>query len=580
MMKQRWLILVPILLLAVVLWLLLRPEPVEIARLLPRRTAVFVELKDIQSGYSRLDSSPFWRELTATPLWKRGKIEERWRDLINFLSQESGLPLDRDRLFSLIGRDLGLALISGEKDGEDPTLLIVSRVSWRSRVIEFFSRHFQASSSPRNYKKYGGTRIFHSDPSASFPFYLSWAFRRGYLFITVSSGGDEVVREVLDTPRSSGGVLAASAGFIRFQRDNALSSPGVKFYCQARPLRRVFRRVLGAVSISGAEELPDPWKSSIRKLRSGLTGIFSAGGGSLQLKDGLIGRFWSEPAPDRPRKDYVREPPPKAAEFKDWEYLPAATIFCLSCRTDPSLLVRKFKRAFEVVSPSPGLLWELGAWEEKSGLRLSRDLLPWMGEESAVAVVGFDWESLIPLPRTVGFIQIKDNGQADRFLDQLTAYLSTATGVSPRRMKYSGLPMTVFPYLISDPGWVEMDNLLIIGTSRDLLRKVVETKREKSLQLASDPDFRKISTRIGGEADQYLYFNTSRLIGTILKLGDWYRQRQTGNLIPGKFYNEELVPFLRVLGKTGSFAARNRLQDGVAICDFFWYIPDLNLKEK
>lgn len=579
MIKKRWVILTPIILLAGLIWFLLRPPPVEIACLLPRRTALLVELKDIRSGYSRLDSSPFWKELTATSLWKRGKIEERWREFMNALLRESGITLDRDRLLSLIGRDLGLALISGKKGGGSPTLLIVTRVDWRTRALEFFSRHFKTSAAPRNYEEYGGTRIFYSDPSGSFPFYISGAFRGGYLLITVSSGEDEVIREVLDHPGSAGGDLASLPGFIRFQKDNALSFPGVQFYLRARPLGRVFRRLLGAVSISGNEELAAPWRDSIRKLTSRLTGIVSSGGGRLQLNDGLSGRLWSEPDLVWLRKEYGPELLPLwrmgPAGFRDRDYLPARTLFCLNFRTDPVLLGRRFRRELEALSSQPGLIRKLEVWEEKSGLRLSRDFLPWMGEENTAALIGFDWESLLPLPQAAGFIQIKAEPAAARFLDQLTAYLAAATGVSPRRMKYAGHPMTIFPYLFLSPGWVRIDDFLVIATSRNILRMVVDTKLEKVPKLASRPAFQKVFARLGGAANQDLYLDTSRLVESALKLGDWYRARSARRSSREQFYREEVVPLLRVLGKTGSIAVRGRRQDGVAICDFFWYIPGL-----
>ncbi|MCX6348793.1 MAG: hypothetical protein NTV79_04730, partial [Candidatus Aureabacteria bacterium] len=115
------------------------PASVPLPALIPARTVFFLTANDLAAFWDNFSAGRFWQEVRASPLYRKGGVEERIAVFTALFEASAGFPLDRANFRELFGREAALALLPGEGD-RPASLLLVTRVGMKTRALELVSR--------------------------------------------------------------------------------------------------------------------------------------------------------------------------------------------------------------------------------------------------------------------------------------------------------------------------------------------------------------------------------------------------------------------------------------------------------
>ena len=589
-----------IVIVAVGLFLVLRGRrEIVLAQITPPGALLFVEFKNLENNWERLTASNFWKELLASTLWRESGWGEGIREISRRIEENTGIAPSRQNVMQLIGRDVALALIYPEEKGAEASLLLLSRVGLRARAIELVTR--MGVRLQRTDKRvlveeeYGGRNLVVIKPSTSFPFYAAYTFLGDYLALTLSQDEPPIaLKKVIDlvSRRGEASSLAGRADWRNFKKFSLGPGAAGNFFLKFDRLFQSVGANSSAIQISGELTAVKGWNELKRKLRQ-LGEMVEILGGEFKWEEELEGRLFVSPNRQKIEEIYGkrflslwdREPVTRETTG----FVPSGSIFYLSVQSDFALLWEGIKKDLESLDLDAvnDFLAGLDHWEEEVGLRVEEDILDGMGREAALVLEKVTTGILLPLPELAFIFKIENRDQLVLSLEKIAAWLATKYRLTSRKQTFAGVEITTVPLLVlAQPAYAFLDDYLLVSSSRDLLRRIIDIRRGEEAALTSDAGYQKVVAALKPGGSAFAYLNNDKLGECILQTGNWWLGMQKLISSPESktkedFYQKKLIPFLNLLKVFKASGWKKSNQGDVVIQDFYWNTEDkIFLSEK
>ena len=198
----------------------------------------------------------------------------------------------------------------------------------------------------------------------------------------------------------------------------------------------------------------------------------------------------------------------------------------------------------------------LGQVESDYGINVDEDIFSWMNGECTV--VQMPWGTGPTGPETLLFLQVDDQalvqGKIETIIsainDDMVKYAQPGDTVDPLELKQTLIGDVAATFVTnsaieasgSSPGYLFLDDFLVIGSSKDALSAVVVTHSHPELSLAQTAEFQRITSSLQVGNAGMLYVNGSRVVDRFLSLMDSYQRSE---------FEEYAAPFLDPLRSAG-----------------------------
>ncbi len=528
-----------------------RGEEHSLAGMIPARAGFFIRVRNLRGAWEKITGSDFFRGLIGSRLWQEEGIEKRLEVFRDEFKEQNGFSLDRSTVMELAGDDIALAILPAAEAGP-ASVVMVSRVGLKARLVEVLlrigDRLQKAEDRVLSEEKYGDERVVLISPSEDFPFYGAYTFIDGYLAAAIAEGpARPVIEQIIDLSRQGqGSKLSESPEFTAALGELTSSSPEfLEWYF--KPSRFLREGDMKAVSFSGSGAvsfLADWGEEIIRDLSA-----WRSVAGRLDYADGF--RSQAVITREEDKAGSVLAGTGDDAVLRS--FAPAGAMIFAAVASDPSRLWEQVTLAIGWFSrqgiTSP--LADLRNWERATGLSVKADILPVLGQRIALVSEGITGEEFLPVPPLALILPVTDRGRAAVLMERIVAWSAVAHNLHPNKEVYNGVEITVLSGLLFiQPGYALSDDCLIIGSSHDLLKKMIDVRSRSARNVGEDPDFRKVISEIPSAGSGLIYLNGEQFIESVLNLGKWYFPYQRivpeEPILPEELYRETIVPLLRL----------------------------------
>ncbi|MDP8235432.1 MAG: hypothetical protein P9M08_03535 [Candidatus Erginobacter occultus] len=533
--------------------------------LIPDRTGLMIRVRSAEYIWGRLV-----RELSASPLWREERIEERLEAARKNFEARSGFGIDRSRIMEVAGQDLALAVVpSGGVSPE--AVLLLSRLGTRARLMEIFLRLGDTlkEEGRRLFQEevYRGEKIVTVETGDDFPVPVAYCLLDGYLAAAVSDNPASLLREVIDLSRGEGDALAASRDFTA-ALDATGFSPSTLLECYLRP--EGYPSGLGDYLPPGDFAEAAVWAEvAVQSLETCRAIGFRAGyreGARTRLRVVLKGEDRS-PTPDPVPGDRVS--------------LPGGKMLYGFIAADPSPAVESLAGLLAALGFGVGddTFPGLAGWEQESGLSLRRDILPVLGHRSGLVLGGLTGGEFLPVPPFALVSSVTDRAAAAAVMNSIVSWTVLDRGHRPVRETYNGVELTFFPGLLfHEPGYALSDNELAIAGSREMLKSVVDLWARPGAAVENEPLFARATAEFDPAAALTVYLDGKILLDSFRAAADWYfayQRLDAGEpVVPESIYREKIAPLLDLLRIVRSASATLGREKNIVKQDCFLYIPE------
>ncbi|MFH1039518.1 MAG: hypothetical protein V1789_12725 [PVC group bacterium] len=519
--------------------------------LVPARAGFFFRVRGFREVWEKITGSEFFRELTGSRLWEEEKIEEKLKAFRDEFEDRNGFALDRSGVMELAGEDIILAALPADPAGPAAVVLI-SRVGLKARLMEVLVRMGDGWQKTEDRilreEEYGGEKVFLISPSESFPFHSAYTFIDDYLVAAVSEEPCRpVIEQVIDLARrGEGKALSDSPEFEAARRAASLSfGESLEWYLKLALFIRQSGR--GAVSFSapgGGFPLPEWGEEMMRQLSAWRTIA-----GSLDYAGGIRARA----VITLEEENVAPASAGKTALGTLRGFAPAGSMIFAEFPQEPSLLWEKVSLAIGglarqgITAPLAGLR----NWERAVGVNVKDDIIPVLDDRWALVSEGITGEEFFPVPPLSLICPVVDRMKAAAFMERIVAWSAVSHNLKPVKEEYHGVEITLLsglPFL--QPAYALTGDYLIVGSSRDLLTRMIDVRSGSRGGIGEDSYFREVVSKIGAADGGLIYLNGEQLVRSLISLGKWYfpyqRMAPEEPILPEEFYRNTIAPLLRL----------------------------------
>ncbi len=526
-----------------------------LAGMVPDKAGIFIRLQGLDEAWDELTGSDFFQRLKDSKLWKDAKVDESLQKFQKEFAARNGFEINRSRLMELAGADIALAILpAGEESHE--ALMIISRVGLKARLVEILVRWGDGLLTGKkgilSEEKYRGEKVCLISPVGSFPFFGAYTFIENYLVVSLSrSPVRSAIEDAIDLSRdgTGRGALKDLSDFIASRREVSFpSESSLEWYLKPE----VFNRGPAAGDIFSGQLPAIEWG---REIVSDLSG-FKTVAGRLGYNRGMRFRLALEL-----EEDNVDSQGDSDGHLQD--YIPPASMVFAESSIDPTVVWEKIIGTItDFARQGYGEpLLGLRSWEMEVGVNITDEILPVLGGRMAFCVEGITGEEFLPISPAAVIIKITDREKMERIMGRISLWVVGSYNWRLVREKFrdtvimsagvdTGGELNILSMLFPRPAYAILGSELIISSSTELLKNIIETKNERKPGLATVSDFREVAGMIGPPGDNFIYLNGKEVIRSLLNLGEWYlpiqRLSREEPWLPEDLFREKIVPILNL----------------------------------
>ena len=526
-----------------------------LASMVPFRAGFFIQAHGISDAWEEFTGSDFFRNLTSSNLWEEAKIDEKLENFREEFKDRNGFEINRSRLMELAGKDIALAILPADDISPD-AFLIISRIGLKVRLVEILARlgdslQDEGKRALRE-EEYREKKIFLFRPTDSFPFFGAYTFIDNYLVVAFAQNPVRpVIEQVIDLVREEkeGDALADSPLFTEAGREVAFPS-GTFLEWYFRPSRFRSRgedNAVSSFSTSGMFSMME-WREEIVKRFSAVRTIAARVGYTGGIRSRIVLTLENEITGSAHADSGI---------FRGYLF-PGALLFA-EFGSDLSLLWEKVTTVVDYLAGQGYVAPLIGLrnWERETGLSIKEDILPILEDQCALVMEEITGQEFLPLPPFALIFRIGDRKKADEVMGRVAAWAAVSHNLTPVREEYGGTEMTLLPidslfFVFVQPGYAIVESDLIIGSSRDLLMKMIDLRNRVERGTETDRYYQEITAVIAPDRGDFIYLNGERLIQSLIHLGDWYMAYQKiapiEPRLPEEIYREKIIPLLHLCG--------------------------------
>ncbi len=286
-------------------------------------------------------------------------------------------------------------------------------------------------------------------------------------------------------------------------------------------------QILEAMDVSG---FPAPVQPMMQGLKQSLSMPVVLGGTSY-IDRGVVTRMASLPAGDLTDELIKLSLGTAPAAGTNIRYIPENAIVYVGVNNMPDVekMWPLLLKQWEKQGTMPVMNMIFGQIETALGIKIADDVIPWVGNEFGVLFSDIDTKAGFPYPKFAFMLKIKDKQKAGAFVQHLSGLiqeLSTQSGFKFEKFVHQScelssvtiaLPMPV-PMTFT-PSYGIVEDFLIIGSSADLAKQMIDTSKGAGNDVASNAAFK--SMNIPAQTNSTFFVNSARFMDVVKAVGAW-----------------------------------------------------------
>jgi hypothetical protein len=507
-----------------------------IATTLPAGASVVVSGYDVEAFWTRLKGTRLYTELAAIPDVREvfAPIAESQREF----QAETGLALDEATLMTIFGRkfDLGfygqlpkdradLVLVATlEDEAQAQTLLntLETKVSEEKGVT--FADVDLAGTQVRVATREGDEVLFYSVADER----LVMATTRTRMEGTLSLDGQDA-----ETMASTGDYEDVI---------QKLPEAAITVYVDQRALREAAERAAAADSAAGTPE--GLGEERLRAATSALEDY------KLATAVG-VGVYWTEAGirtdaytkfPEGERSGLATMMTSSPSPIRTLAFQPVNTLLygavtSLDARVvydelrryavDATRIQMNVQGTADSLQADSLVSQQLAAFESETGIDVEADVIPWVGQEASFAIAGVDKTGFFPVPEIALTIATRDPQKSRDFLARVEGLATQAAAerasipLQWQAEEHQGQTIRFAPTPMGEGlslSYVVTDDFVVIGTSRGLIGRMLDTRGGSAQALPSNPGFSAMTEFYPSEANTLGFMNLEQILTEVQEL--------------------------------------------------------------
>jgi hypothetical protein len=507
-----------------------------IATTLPAGASVVVSGYDVEAFWTRLKGTRLYTELAAIPDVREvfAPIAESQREF----QAETGLALDEATLMTIFGRkfDLGfygqlpkdradLVLVATlEDEAQAQTLLntLETKVSEEKGVT--FADVDLAGTQVRVATREGDEVLFYSVADER----LVMATTRARMQGTLSLDGQDA-----ETMASTGDYEDVI---------QKLPEAAITVYVDQRALREAAERAAAADSAAGTPE--GLGEERLRAATSALEDY------KLATAVG-VGVYWTEAGirtdaytkfPEGERSGLATMMTSSPSPIRTLAFQPVNTLLygavtSLDARVvydelrryavDATRIQMNVQGTADSLQADSLVSQQLAAFESETGIDVEADVIPWVGQEASFAIAGVDKTGFFPVPEIALTIATRDPQKSRDFLARVEGLATQAAAerasipLQWQAEEHQGQTIRFAPTPMGEGlslSYVVTDDFVVIGTSRGLIGRMLDTRGGSAQALPSNPGFSAMTEFYPSEANTLGFMNLEQILTEVQEL--------------------------------------------------------------
>ncbi|MDP8218012.1 MAG: DUF3352 domain-containing protein, partial [Candidatus Theseobacter exili] len=265
----------------------------------------------------------------------------------------------------------------------------------------------------------------------------------------------------------------------------------------------------------------------------------------------------------------------KPADIKNLSFVPSgAVLFSMSNTVDIAKLWELWKNSLRQQAPERAdeILSTVDQFESDTGVSIQDDILSWIGDEFGFLLSDVDMGGLFPFPKIALIIKVTDGAKATASLGKITNVIveksvpegvteetegeAAASPIKASSESYGGQTLQSLeirlPYQSLTPAYAVMDDYLIIGTSKETVKNLIDTKDGKAKSVKSDAAFKTATKGFPVKVNQLGFLNATRALDLIIEITTWANSLQqqaagTPSTETAAAITETVIPVLNAL---------------------------------
>ncbi|HET9332221.1 MAG TPA: DUF3352 domain-containing protein [Gemmatimonadota bacterium] len=502
-----------------------------VATSLPAGASVVVSGYDLEAFWTRLKGTRLYTELAAIPDVREAfaPIAESQREF----QAETGLALDESTLMTIFGTKFDLGFY-GELPGDRADLVLVADLeneeqartlleTLETKITEEKGATFANADVAGQQVRVAATRegdevLLYSISDNR----LVIATTRDRMQGTLSLTGDEA-----QTMASTGDYEAVI---------QKLPEATISIYVDQRALKEAADRAAAADSAAG---IPEDLQSE----------RFRAATGALedyQLASAVgVGVYWTENGlradaytkfPDGERSPLAEMMTRSPSAIRTLAFQPVGTLLYGAVNSlDAQIIYNELRRyavdatriQMDIAGTADSLqadslvARQLAAFESETGIDVENDIISWVGQEASFGVAGVDKTGFFPVPEVALTIATKDVARSRAFLTQLEEVVGQAAAerasipLQWQTEEYQGQTVRYAPTPMGEGlslSYVVTDDFVVIGSSRGLIKRMLDARGGSAQALPSNPDFGTMTAFYPSEANALGFVNLEQIL--------------------------------------------------------------------
>lgn len=426
-----------------------------------------------------------------------------------------------------------------------------------------------------------GTKITTIKPVDA-PVEFAYGFIDDVLAIGVGNAPPEL-EKIVDLAGGSGNSLAGNSQFKKILDATRMTTGRYAgcFYADMQGIGQLF----GAIP---TDNVPMPLQPMIEGMKQSFS-VPMVMGGTGYVDQGLVMKMAAMPTGevlDELTQLSLKTP---AAAGKNIAYIPENSLAYIGVNSMPDVqeMWPLMQKQWEAQGAAPAMNMIFGQIETALGMKLEEDVIPWVGNEFTFVFTDLDTKAGFPYPKFAILTKIKDMAKAKAFLQKLGGIikeLTAETGFKLETSVYQGysldsvtiaLPM---PLPISlTPAYGIVDEFLVVGSSADLVKQMIDTSKGTQKDLAADPAFKSLN--IPAKTIAVGFLNWARSMDALKATAAWAVQLTQAQPTVGETVKNAVdnyvVPIANCLSALQTVAGYQVNEGNMSVATYFIRVKDL-----
>jgi hypothetical protein len=427
-----------------------------------------------------------------------------------------------------------------------------------------------------------GTKITTIKPVEA-PVEFAYGFIDDVLAFGVGIKAPPELEKIVDLAGGSGDSFAGNAQFKKILDATRMTTGRYTgcFYADMQGIGQLF----GAIP---TDNVPMPLQPMIQGIKQSFS-VPVVMGGTGYVDQGLVIKMAAIPTGevlDELTQLSLKTP---SAAGKNIAYVPENSLAYVGVNSmpDPQELWPLMQKQWEAQGAAPAMNMIFGQIETALGMKLEEDVIPWVGNEFGFVLTELDTKAGFPYPKFAMLVKIKDMAKAKAFLQKLGGIikeLTAETGFKLETTVHQGyglnsvtiaLPMPL-PITLT-PAYGIVDEFLVVGSSVDLVKQMIDTSKGTQKDLAADAAFKSLN--IPAKTSVVGFLNWARSMDALKATAAWAIQLTQAQPTVGETVKNAVdnyvVPIANCLSALQTVAGYQVNEGNMSVATYFIRVKDL-----